>query len=34
MDVEPSLNLWDKSHLIIVYDLFNVLWSLVYYYFV
>ena len=30
----PSLHPWDESHLIIVYDLFNVLLDAVYQYFV
>ena len=29
MDIEPLLHPWDKSHLIMVYDLFNVLLNLV-----
>ena len=33
-DVEPSLNSWNKSHLIMVYDPFNVLLNLVCWYFV
>ena len=33
-DVEKSLHPWDKSHLIMVYDLFNVLLDLVCWYFV
>ena len=33
-DVEPSLHPWNKSHLIMMYDPFNVLFDLVCYYFV
>ena len=33
-DIEKSMHPWDKSHLIVVYDPFNVLLYSVYYYFV
>ena len=29
VDIEESLHPWDKSHLIMVYDLFNILLDLV-----
>ena len=29
VDIEESLHLWDKAHLFIVYDLFNVLLDLI-----
>ena len=34
MDIVPSLHPWDESHLVMVYDLFNVLLDAVCQYFV
>ena len=34
MNIVPSLNPWDESHLVMVYDLFNVLLDAVCQYFV
>ena len=34
MNIVPSLHSWDESHLIMVYDLFNILLDVVYQYFV
>ena len=29
VNIEESLHPWDKAHLVMVYDLFNVLWILI-----